>query len=225
VFTINLQGQIAASDVNADGLTLSVADLVYLIRVVVGDAAPYAKLAPVAANVTTGNGTVAVDAEMGAALVVVEGNHTPTLLVNNMEMIANFDGSSTRILVWSQTGETFSGEFIAVDGNVTYSEFGSAEGAPVVAKTTVLPSSFSLKQNYPNPFNASTNIAFDMPKAGDFTITIYNVTGQVVREIAGAGNAGENFVTVDMSGEASGVYFYKLNTNNFSNTKKMIYLK
>jgi len=225
VFNINLQGQIAASDVNADGFTLSVADLVYLIRIVVGDAAPYAKLAPVVANVTTGNGFVTVDGTMGAALIVVEGNQTATLLANHMEMQSNFDGSTTRILVWSQTGETFSGEFLKVDGNVTSTEFGSAQGAQVVAKTTNLPSSFSLNQNYPNPFNASTNISFGMPKAGDYTITIYNVTGQVVREIAGAGNAGENFVTVDMSGEASGVYFYKLNASNFSNTKKMIYLK
>ncbi|MEK7775301.1 MAG: T9SS type A sorting domain-containing protein [Candidatus Zixiibacteriota bacterium] len=225
VFTVNLQGQIAASDVNADGFTLSVADLVYLIRIVVGDAAPYAKLAPVAANVTTGNGLVTVDGTMGAALIVVEGNQTPTLLANHMEMQSNFDGSNTRILVWSQTGESFSGEFVKVDGNVTYTEFASAQGAPVVVSTKLVPSSFSLNQNYPNPFNASTNISFGMPKAGDYTIAIYNVTGQVVREIAGAGNAGENFVTVDMSGEASGVYFYKLNASNFSNTKKMIYLK
>jgi Secretion system C-terminal sorting domain len=225
VFTVNVPGQIAASDVNADGFTLSVADLVYLIRVVIGDASPYPKLAPVAATVTTGNGLVTVDGEMGAALIIVEGNHTPTLLAANMEMTSNFDGSSTRILVWSQTGESFTGEFLAVDGNVTSTEFGSALGAPVVVSLSKLPTSFSLNQNYPNPFNPSTNIAFGMPTAGDYTLTIYNVTGQVVREIAGAGNAGENIVTVDMSGEASGVYFYKLNASTFSNTKKMIYLK
>jgi Secretion system C-terminal sorting domain len=225
VFTVNLQGQIAASDVNADGFTLSVADLVYLIRVVIGDAQPYPKLAPVAATVTTGNGYVTVDGEMGAALIVVEGNRTPTLIATNMEMLSEFNGSNTRILVWSTTGETFTGEFLAVDGNVTSTEFGSALGAPVVVNAKLVPTSFSLNQNYPNPFNASTNIAFGMPKAGDYTLTIYNVTGQVVREIAGAGNAGNNFVTVDMSGEASGVYFYKLNASDFSNTKKMIYLK
>jgi hypothetical protein len=225
VFTINLQGQIAASDVNADGFTLSVADLVYLIRVVIGDAMPYPKLAPIAATVTTGNGYVTVDGEMGAALIVVEGNHTPTLLATHMDMESAFDGTNTRILVWSQTGESFTGEFLAVDGNVTSTEFGSAHGAPVVVSKNSIPSAYSLNQNYPNPFNASTNIAFGLPKSGDYTITVYNVTGQVVREIAGAGNAGNNFVTVDMSGEASGVYFYKLNASNFSNTKKMIYLK
>jgi len=225
VFTINLQGQIAASDVNADGFTLSVADLVYLIRVVIGDAMPYPKLAPIAATVTTGNGYVTVDGDMGAALIVVEGNHTPTLLATHMDMESAFDGTNTRILVWSQTGESFTGEFLAVDGNVTSTEFGSAQGAPVVVSSKLIPSAYSLNQNYPNPFNASTNIAFGLPKSGDYTITVYNVTGQVVREIAGAGNAGNNFVTVDMSGEASGVYFYKLNASNFSNTKKMIYLK
>ncbi|MCK4632487.1 MAG: hypothetical protein KAT79_04405, partial [candidate division Zixibacteria bacterium] len=78
VFTINPDGQIAATDVNADGIALSVADLVYLIRVVIGDALPYPKtVVPVNASyVHSGAGVLSVTDEvaMGAAFVVMEGN-------------------------------------------------------------------------------------------------------------------------------------------------------
>ncbi|MEW5995390.1 MAG: hypothetical protein AB1744_13490, partial [Candidatus Zixiibacteriota bacterium] len=66
VFTVNLSGQVAATDINADGLTLTVGDLVYLVRVIMGDALPYPKLTPVEATYTINGGVILVDAEMGA---------------------------------------------------------------------------------------------------------------------------------------------------------------
>jgi len=72
-FGSHVAGSTAASDVNADGLALSVADLVYLIRVIVGDALPYPKTAPVQATYVNDNGTLSVDIPMGAAYVVIKG--------------------------------------------------------------------------------------------------------------------------------------------------------
>ncbi len=132
VFTVNSEGQIAASDVNADGLSLSVADLVYLIRVVVGDALPFAMLTPINATVTNSNGILNVDKEMGAVLVVIEGNVTADLLADNMEIQSNFDGVNTRVLVYSLEGNSFSGDFLHVNGNIISIEFGSADGAIVI---------------------------------------------------------------------------------------------
>jgi hypothetical protein len=224
VFTVNAAGQIAATDTNADGMALSVADLVYLIRVVVGDALPYAKLNPVGATYTADNGFVTVDQAMGAAYVVVAGNATPTLLAENMDMQYAFDGTNTRILVSSmEANQTFNGSFIAVDGQVISVEMATYEGAPVVAKA--LPSSYALAQNYPNPFNPATNIAFSLKQAGDYTLTIYNVTGQTVEVFAGSAEAGTHTISWDASNQASGIYFYKLSTDNFSDTKKMVLLK
>ena len=223
VFTINTEGQIAASDVNADGLALSVADLVYLIRIIVGDALPYPKLAPVNAKVVDNHGVVSVDAEMGAALVVIEGNVQAQLLADNMEMISNFDGTNTRVLVYSLEGNSFSGDFLNANGEIVSVELGSADGATVNAK--VIPANFELAQNYPNPFNPSTNVSFSVPYNSDVTLTIYNVTGQKVTEFSGSYEAGIHTITWDASSNASGIYFYKINAGNFSDTKKMVLLK
>ena len=215
-------GSIAASDVNADGLSLTVADLVYLIRVVVGDAVAYDKVSPITANLTVGS-SLSVDGVMGAAYVVLAGDQSPVLTADNMEIKSVFDGENTRVLVWSQTGESFSGEFLSNVGDVISTELASAAGATVMTKT--IPANFALGQNYPNPFNPTTSIALALPVASDYTLTIYNVTGQVVTTIAGAGDAGFQTVEWDASNNASGVYFYKLTAGNFTDTKKMVLLK
>ncbi len=118
---------------------------------------------------------------------------------------------------------SFSGDFLSVNGEVVSVEFGSATGATVVAKQ--IPSNFALNQNYPNPFNPSTVISFALPKASDYTLTIYNVTGQKVAEFSGAAEAGVKEVKWNASSNASGIYFYKLNAGNFSSTKKMVLIK
>jgi hypothetical protein len=225
VFTINQAGQIAASDANADGLVLTVADLVYLIRVVVGDELGYDKLAAVAADYTNANGILSVNAEMGAALVVVKGNVTPENLTSSV-MDFNYDGTNTRILVYPDVNNfaSFNGEFLNVNNaEVVSVEFGSANGQTVVAKQ--IPSNFALNQNYPNPFNPSTVISFALPKASDYTMTIYNVTGQKVAEFSGSAEAGIAEINWNASTNASGIYFYKLNAGNFSATKKMVLIK
>ncbi len=226
VFNVNLQGQIAASDVNADGLTLSVADLVYLIRVVIGDALPYAKIAPAAINFTVDAGMVNVESAMGAAYVVVEGDATPTLLVDNMEMRYAYDAdiNATRVLVYSmEEGATFDGTFLNANGTVVSAEFATYEGAPVTAK--LVPTAYSLSQNYPNPFNPTTNIAFDLPQTSDYSLRVFNVTGQKVAEFAGSSEAGTVVIEWDAQDQASGIYFYKLAAGNFTATKKMVLLK
>ena len=218
-------GSVAASDVNGDGLTLTVADLVTLIRVVVGDENPLPKPVSVDANITyTNNNEISVgDVEMGAALVVVAGDATPSLLVDNMDIMSQFDGQNTRVLVYSIEGNTFSGEFLAAGGDVVSIEMATAEGNPVVHK--LIPVDFDLAQNYPNPFNPTTTIEFNMPQAGDYALTVYNVTGQIVAEFNGAGSAGVENIQWNASNNASGVYFYKLTMNGFSATKKMVLLK
>ncbi|HWR84335.1 MAG TPA: T9SS type A sorting domain-containing protein [Candidatus Deferrimicrobium sp.] len=225
VFHINMAGQIAATDVNADGLSLTVGDLVYLVRIIVGDAIAYPKLAPVTANYVINNGLVSVDAEMGAALVVVEGDVTPTLLAPQMDIKYAYDAdkNETRVLVYSLEGRGFSGEFLSANGDVKAVDFGSYQGSVVLAKE--LPADYALNQNYPNPFNPSTKISFSLPVRSDYTLTIYNVTGQVVEEMAGSAEAGAVELTWDAGNLPSGIYFYKLNTAGFSDTKKMMLLK
>ncbi|MEW5993960.1 MAG: T9SS type A sorting domain-containing protein, partial [Candidatus Zixiibacteriota bacterium] len=224
-FSINVNGQIAATDVNADGLTLTVGDLVYLVRVIVGDALPYPKLAPVEATYTINDGVISVDADMGAAFVIIEGNVQPTLLAADMEMKLAYDADQnvTRVLVYSFEGNGFSGEFLNAAGEVVSLEFGSYEGALV--KAVEVPLDFSLRQNYPNPFNPVTTISFTLPSRSEYMLTIYNVTGQVVREFAGQAEAGLASVEFDAADLASGVYFYRLRAGDHTATRKMLLIK
>ena len=224
VFNVNVQGQIAATDVNADGLTLSVADLVYQIRIIVGDALPYPKLGAEAASFAYENGIMSVDTKMGAAYVVLEGNVDPRLLADNMEMNYAYDGRNTKVLISKIEREAgFVGEFLAFDANIVSVEMATYDGAPVTAKN--VPLSYSLHQNYPNPFNPKTTIAFALPTGGDYSLTIYNVTGQKVTSFSGSADAGMVSIDWDAANMASGVYFYKLDTENFVDTKKMVLLK
>jgi len=229
VFTINLQGQIAATDVNADGITLSVADLVYLTRVVTGDALPYPKVVtPGQANyLYADNGVLSVkgDVSIGAASVVVAGNATPELEASNMELLYNYDGTNTRILVWSREANSFSGDFLKINSHndIVSIDMADSKGNPVVAKW--VPDKFSLLQNYPNPFNPTTTISFMLPQTNDFELSIFNINGQKVASFSGTHEAGLVKIDWDASSVASGVYFYKLNAGSYSATKKMVLLK
>ncbi len=94
---------------------------------------------------------------------------------------------------------------------------------PVAGK---LPDNFQLKQNYPNPFNPSTTIAFNTPKPENISLIVYDINGQYAASIYdGMINAGVHYITWDGSKYASGVYFYKLTTGSFSETKKMLMIK
>jgi hypothetical protein len=223
-FGSHVEGSIAASDTNRDGIALSVADLVYLIRVVVGDAQPYAKTAPVAANITYGNDRFSVDVEMGAAYIVMAGDVTPTLLSNNMDMVYASDGQRTNILVYStEANQSFSGDFLQVAGEIVSTEFATFNGARVAAK--VMPSTFEVAQNYPNPFNPTTTFKFTVPNGGDWKLGIYNITGQLVESYSGVSETGYETVVWDASDLSSGIYFYRVSTQNESVTKKAVLLK
>jgi hypothetical protein len=84
----------------------------------------------------------------------------------------------------------------------------------------------SLSQNYPNPFNPVTKINFAIPKTGFVTLKIYDILGRemrtLVNESVKAGNYSVEFNATTLS---SGVYFYRLISDNFTDTKKMMLIK
>jgi hypothetical protein len=94
-----------------------------------------------------------------------------------------------------------------------------------------MPSQYVLYQNYPNPFNPTTHIKFALPKAGAVQLDIFNILGQrVISLIDGELPAGHHTVSwdgEDINGNqvASGVYFCRLKTDNFEQTRKMQLLK
>jgi hypothetical protein len=87
-------------------------------------------------------------------------------------------------------------------------------------------SSFLLSQNYPNPFNPNTTISYELRIAGYVTLNVYNAAGKfVVNLVNQKQEAGKYKVDFSGSGLASGIYFYRLTTGDYSQTRKMVLLK
>jgi len=235
---------IAATDVNADGVTLSVADLVYLIRIIVGDASPYSKSLPDAIVSITSTGNVVTyssPVQIGAALLTF---NLPTSVGNpvlgdgatGMDLLYGRQGGQLKVLVYNiGSNAILSGSHTLVtipgDGLELVSvELADYNGNAVKSVIQNLPNRFDLAQNIPNPFNPSTKIALALPAPSDYTITIYNIAGQIIREYAGHSEAGAVEVVWDGTDRnggrvSTGLYFYKATAGNFSGVKKMLLLK
>ena len=92
--------------------------------------------------------------------------------------------------------------------------------------TALQPASFQLAQNYPNPFNARTFIKFNLPVAQPVKLKVYSVTGaEIATLLDGFMPAGEFTVPFDGSKLASGVYFYRLITEKYIDTKRLVLAK
>ncbi|MDA3884542.1 MAG: T9SS type A sorting domain-containing protein [Candidatus Delongbacteria bacterium] len=103
-------------------------------------------------------------------------------------------------------------------------EGGSKEKTDIVESQ--LPTIFTLEQNYPNPFNPTTEIRFDLTTAGDVKLSVYNLNGQLISELVnGNRDTGIHTVSFDGNNLNSGMYFYTLEANGMSITKKMILTK
>ncbi|MBD3401558.1 T9SS type A sorting domain-containing protein [candidate division GN15 bacterium] len=258
VFTVNTQEQVASTDVNADNLTLTVADLTYLIRVVTGDASPilnrlnpYAQQVSVSTEQRDGRVTVATDAisSIGTAHFVYRVDSDLSLgdlrlrpAARDMDLTWHREGDELRILLYdlghnripAGQQELFD---MSIDGSgsleLQYAEVADYDGRPYESsyRAGELPSTPSLEQNYPNPFNPSTTIQYALPAASDVTIEVLNLLGQRVRllvdEYRGPGVHRLVWDGRDESGDrvASGVYFYRIATGDFVDSRKMLLLK
>jgi len=89
-----------------------------------------------------------------------------------------------------------------------------------------LPKTYKLEQNYPNPFNPSTTIAFALPKPSEATLKIFDASGREVATLVdGKLPAGRHEVVLDASPFSSGVYFYRLRAEEFSQTRRLMLVK
>jgi len=84
---------------------------------------------------------------------------------------------------------------------------------------------FELYQNEPNPFTESTVIGFSLPEAGNYTLTIFDVTGKVVKVVTNEGQKGYNQESIDRNDISTGVMYYQLESNDYNATKKMIIIE
>ncbi len=96
----------------------------------------------------------------------------------------------------------------------------------VVNYNSEIPYSYSLSQNYPNPFNPATKIKFALPTSGFTSLKVYDISGKEISNLLNSNiQAGTYEVLFDASDFSSGVYFYKLESNGYIETKKMFLIK
>ncbi|HTY11469.1 MAG TPA: T9SS type A sorting domain-containing protein [Bacteroidota bacterium] len=96
----------------------------------------------------------------------------------------------------------------------------------VKAQPSTVPGKFDLAQNYPNPFNPTTTINYSVPQSGFVTLKVYNLLGQEVATLfSGTQQPGNHTAVFDGSKLSSGVYFYRLEANSSSLTKKLVLMK
>jgi hypothetical protein len=127
-----------------------------------------------------------------------------------------------------KTGTTKYSAF-AYAGSGPNNVFFNQENLPAVGINPIgsnIPKDFSLYQNYPNPFNPVTQIKFDIPKSGFVSIKVYNLLGvEVATLLSEEKTAGSYMIPYNASALSSGIYFYKIQSGNFSEVKKMTLIK
>ena len=95
----------------------------------------------------------------------------------------------------------------------------------VSSKISIL-HNFKLEQNYPNPFNPSTTIKYQLPQRSNVILKVFNTLGEEVAELVNElKNAGSYSIEFNANNLPSGVYFYRMESNNFTSTKKLILLR
>ena len=94
-----------------------------------------------------------------------------------------------------------------------------SDDAPVASR-------YELGQNYPNPFNPITHIRFNIPETGNTKLTVFNIMGEAVANlIDGVVSAGAHTVSWNAANMPTGVYFYRMESGNFTQTRKLLLVK
>ncbi|MBE2216878.1 MAG: T9SS type A sorting domain-containing protein [Ignavibacteria bacterium] len=152
-------------------------------------------------------------------------------LLGNMHWAAHYSLSTsdtlTSMVLDNNYNVLISGHhkrFLNSDRDFGIYKLGSTIG--IQQMSNEIPAQFELYQNYPNPFNPTTNIKLQIPESGLVKLVVFDVTGREVAELVNETlGAGEYKVDFNASGLTSGVYFYRLEAEGFSEIKKMILVK
>ncbi len=198
-------------------------------------AAPWAKAGKVAgwsaflANESTNNYCGWTGASSGQAKSgnVLEGTfnvktlfgYIPSKLYVAVGQYGTADGGALlkQVPAGNSNGDVEGSEFVQYTYTLTnLNNFATSTRKPV----------FELSQNYPNPFNPSTVINYELPVAGRVTLKVYDVLGHEVKTLVNEEKpVGIHYAVFDARGIASGVYYYTLRYNGYSQTRKMIVMK
>jgi type IX secretion system substrate protein len=148
--------------------------------------------------------------------IIISGNHDTLYVKDSLESYKTYywkvlAANVIEDTLWSSNVFNF-----YTDPNVTH----------IKVIESKMQESFELLQNYPNPFNPITQIKYKIPKAGNIKIDVYDLLGEKIKTLVNEyKNAGEHSIEFHGEGLPSGIYFYRISSENYSKTKKMVLLK
>lgn len=175
-------------------------------------------------------------ANFASSAIHIPVYHNPTTISvvgNNGVIMRSYDSGNNWTIQSNQSGDfLYDVDFSDINNGIAVGKNGcivrtSSGGlVSVIPVSTKRPESFSLKQNYPNPFNPATKISFEIKNSTFASLKIFDISGKeikaLVNENLAAGSYEINFNASELN---SGVYFYTLKTNEYTETKKMMLVK
>lgn len=138
-----------------------------------------------------------------------------------------FTSDTTATGNWMIKKQIFNGSYWQTyQGSGTWTAAGGPLIITIIDYISDVPSKFMLFQNYPNPFNPTTTIKYQIPELSFLTIKVYDVLGnEITALINEEKQIGSYEVNFDATGIPSGVYFYRLQAEDFAETKKMVLIR
>jgi len=172
-------------------------------------------------NSTIVNNTMSSEVMVAVELLSASNNNN---ISNNAGWVVVSNEHNDSGLPWSTENYGF--------GNASCNEYCTKDGNSIMSiKTSVEPiknmvSNFILNQNYPNPFNPLTTISYQLAESCVVNLTVYNITGQIVAELVNEyQKSGSHSTTFDATHLPSGIYFYKIQSRDYTYTQKMNLMK
>ncbi|MBN1407792.1 MAG: glycoside hydrolase family 127 protein [Calditrichaceae bacterium] len=163
--------------------------------------------------------------------ILIDDAKLRTVNISGVWNVMDFKNTEYRIPNSTIEGkDTISAKFQAPSngyaGGVFYIRLLRKEGATGIKQGMNQPQLFKLYQNYPNPFNPSTLISYQLPANAFVTLKVYDILGKEVKTLINEKqDTGSHSVQFNASNFANGVYFYRLKTETYQDTKKLLLLK
>ncbi|HOP08047.1 MAG TPA: hypothetical protein PLF13_12230 [candidate division Zixibacteria bacterium] len=183
VLDIDSVAQTDASDVNVDGIPLTLQDLVYMVNINQERARPTPLISPKQCVYGFRGDTLWLSREVSGLYLETETASIPALLAQGMQLEYAFDGDIAQVLLFSASGDSASGDLLVVSGGLSYIEAATPEGGEMRLYTDTYSVELSTS---PCPFTDSVLFSFDWPFNEDYHLQIFDSFGHQVGAYKGA---------------------------------------
>ncbi|HOP08046.1 MAG TPA: hypothetical protein PLF13_12225 [candidate division Zixibacteria bacterium] len=207
VFTVDPVSQERATDVNRDGITLSIEDFIYLYRLINGTVKDSSYLFNDHSSFSTFGDTLRIEKPVSGLYLKAPGDVTPTLLAPQMELRYAVINDTTNIIVYCPSSDSASGDLLYVPGGWSYLRAATPDGAQILLYNPATTVNLSAT---PNPFADSVVFSFRWPFIEDCFIYVYSITGKCVEGMRGESAVADQSLVWHTKNIESGIYYARL---------------